>query len=90
MEMTTCKERSLTCEDAAVPLLHHVPGHLLPGDVLGGAGQFGHHHQPLLPSLGVGPLDEGGDGGGEGGDVAGGPAQGVGGAPQQPLQGDRR
>ena len=73
-----------------MPLLHHVPGHLLPGDVLGGAGQPGHHHQPLLPSLGVGPLDEGGDGGGEGGEVAGGPAQGVGGAPQQPLQGDRR
>ena len=68
-------------------LVDGVPGDLVPGDVVCGTRETRHDQQPLAPGCGVGPLDEGLDGGGEGGDVAGGPSQGVGGGPQQPLQG---
>ena len=69
-----------------MPLSHRMPGHLIPADVLGGAGEFWHYQQVLLPCSGVDPLDEGGDSGAEGGDIAGSSAHGVGGVPQEPFQ----
>ena len=68
-------------------LVDGVPGDLVPGDVVCGTGETRHHQQPLVTSGGVGTLDEGRDGGGEGGDVAGGPSQVVRGGRQQPLEG---
>ena len=70
-------EGSHTCQQATMPLTHHVPSHLLPGDAFGGAGQLWHHQQALLPSPGVIPVYEGLDGDGEGCDIAGGPANRV-------------
>ena len=67
--------------------LNGMPGDLIPGDFVRGTRETRHHQQTLAPGGGVDPLDEGSDGGGEGGDVAGGAPQGVGGGPQQPLQG---
>ena len=76
-----------TCQQAAVPLMHYVPGHLFPGDVLGGAGQLWHYQQALLSSPWVIPVYEGLDGGREGCDIAGCPAHRVGGVAQKPLEG---
>ena len=87
IDINMTDEELHSCQQATMPLTHHVPGHLLPGDVLSGAGQLWHHQQALLPSPGVIPVYEGLDGDGEGCDIAGGPSQRVGGVRQEPLKG---
>ena len=87
IDVNMTNEECHTCQQATMPFMHHVPGYLLPGDVLGGAGELRHNKQALLPSFGVIPVYEGLDGDGEGCYIAGGPAHRVRGVRQEPLQG---